>query len=304
MIVGITKVRGNANHSQSRGLVESSIRILQTLLRKLLLLSPNYNYEELLFLAPVLLNRAQNSITGFSPYEALYGRSFDDKGIFGSPSSYPRYRLFSESVQKDIEDLHLLVKERIVEMSQRLASEKEKFLSKANKTRLDKPAIPVGEVVFVKDYSIPRHGRARKFRPYYLKSPQIVLEAHSTSVLTLRLADGFISRHHPDDILLFNSKTNGSIDFSFVPEPVLQILGRPLSQSSLIELAKNDTLDLIYVDKILPDYEAPNTRQNKRREELIEMTQAIQDQYESEDDSSSEPAERKTVTFAPLTKPP
>ena len=43
-LVGIVKVRGNANHSRARGLVESSIRILQTLLRKLLLLSDRYNY--------------------------------------------------------------------------------------------------------------------------------------------------------------------------------------------------------------------------------------------------------------------
>lgn len=68
-LVGIKKVRGNANHSRARGLVESSIRILQTLLRKLLSLSDKYNYEELLFLAPVLLHRTKNSITGLSPYE-------------------------------------------------------------------------------------------------------------------------------------------------------------------------------------------------------------------------------------------
>ena len=55
--IGITKVRGNANHSESRGLVESSIRILQTLTRKLLALSPKYDFESILFLAPVLLNR-------------------------------------------------------------------------------------------------------------------------------------------------------------------------------------------------------------------------------------------------------
>ena len=49
--IGITKVRGNATHSESRGLVESSIRILQTLIWKLLALSPKYDFESILFLA-------------------------------------------------------------------------------------------------------------------------------------------------------------------------------------------------------------------------------------------------------------
>ena len=64
-LIGIKKVRGNANHSESRGLVEGSIRILQTLIRKMLSLSKKYDYESILFLAPVLLNRAINPITGY-----------------------------------------------------------------------------------------------------------------------------------------------------------------------------------------------------------------------------------------------
>ena len=87
--VGITKVRGNANHSRSRGLVESSIRILQTLLRKLLAINDKYDYEHLLFLAPVLLNRAKNPITKISPYELLYCRDISTLGNLGVPITIP-----------------------------------------------------------------------------------------------------------------------------------------------------------------------------------------------------------------------
>lgn len=82
-MIGIVKVQGNANHSQARGLVESSIRILQTLIRKLLSLSDRFNYEELLFLMPILLNRAKNPITGLTPYELLYCRNITDLGSLG-----------------------------------------------------------------------------------------------------------------------------------------------------------------------------------------------------------------------------
>ena len=130
--IGITKVRGNANHSESRGLVESSIQILQTLIRKLLALSPKYDFDSILFLAPVLLNRAPNPITGYSLYEILFGKDLLTLGSLGSNIGMPKYELFTESVKKEVEEFGKLMEDRISIVSKRIAEEKEKYLSKSN----------------------------------------------------------------------------------------------------------------------------------------------------------------------------
>ena len=155
--VGIKKIRGNANHSQSRGLVESSIRILQTLIRKLLAVSERYDYEHLLFFAPVLLNRAKNPITKISPYELLYSRDLSALGNLGTPITIPEYRLFSDQVKDDLAKLSQIVSDRISTVQQRISKEKEKYLSKVNSGRNAKPTLPQGTIVFVRNFSIPQN---------------------------------------------------------------------------------------------------------------------------------------------------
>ena len=235
--IGITKVRGNANHSESRGLVESSIRILQTLIRKLLALSPKYDFKSILFLAPVLLNRAPNPITGYLPYEMLFGKDLSILGSLGSNIGTPKYKLFTESVKKEVEEFGKLMEDRISIVSKRIAEEKEKYLSKSNSGKKVKPAYPLGSTVFLKDFSVPKSGRASKFQPRFLKSPNVVVSSSATSVVTMRLADGYISRHHPDDMLPYRGSEKTSSLHQDLPESVLRFLGRPLSSEALVDLA-------------------------------------------------------------------
>ena len=141
--IGITKVRGNANHSKSRGLVESSIRILQTLIQKLLALSPIYDSESLLFLASVLLNRAPNPVTGFLPYEMLFGKDLSTLGSLGNNIGKPKFKLFTESVKIEVEEFGKLMEDRISTVAKKIAEEKEKYLSKSNSRKKVKPAYPL-----------------------------------------------------------------------------------------------------------------------------------------------------------------
>ena len=235
--IGITKVRGYANHSESRGLVESSIRILQTLIRKLLALSPIYDFESILFLAPVLLNRAPNPITGYSPYEMLFGKDLSTLGSLGNNIGTPKYKLFTELVKKEVEEFGKQMEDRISIVSKRIAEEKEKYLSKSNSGKKVKPAYPLGTIVFLKDFSVPKNGRASKFRPRFLKSPNVVVSSSATSVVTMRLADRYVSRHHPDDMLPYRGSEKASLLHQDLPESVLRFLGRPLSSEALVNLA-------------------------------------------------------------------
>jgi hypothetical protein len=281
--VGIRKVEGNANHSQSRGLVESSIRILQTLLRKLLTLSPKYNYEDLLFLAPVLLNSSTNPITGYTPYEMLYGR--ENELSINSPPTRCHYRLFSDTVKDDLLHLRKNISARIGDTAEKIQELKDKTMRKLNINKVNKKVLAQGSIVFVKDFSIPRNGRARKFRPYYLKSPNIVISATPTSAVTMRLGDSFISRHHPDDLLPYKGEKKNHKLYEFLPQEVLAFLGKPLSQDSLLELAKSDQLDMIYNDKSEATYTPPSTRSSSKQmptqDEIMEVIGDVLDENDT-----------------------
>ena len=306
-LVGIRKVKGNANHSQSRGLVESTIRILQTLLRKLLALSSKYNYEDLLFLAPVLLNRSVNRITGMSPYEMLYGRDLTNSGPIGTNIDPPDYRLFNESVKDDLKRLREKMVERIDQVSEKIAEQKEKYLQKENQGRKEKDNIRPGTIVFLKNYSVPKSGRARKFRTRYLKSPQVVLSSSPTSVVTLRLADSFVSRHHPDAMLVYKGDTKDPALHDDLPSSVLDFLGRPMSSETLLKLAEEDELELIYEDIVLPEMEKVITRSETKkaqeREKALELARLAADaEDEDEDELLDHPVSIpfKKVKFADL----
>ena len=221
-----------------------------------------------------------------SPYETLYGRDLADLGVLGKNLTPPKYRLFSEEVKEDLLLLKQTVQQRIASVEKKITSEKEKYLDKANRTRPKKDAFLEGDVVFLKDFSIPRSGRARKFRTTYLKSPHIVLSASETSVVSMRLADSFVSRHHPDSFLKYRGPDKDMELFKDLPDSVLAFLGKPMSQESLITLCKTDKLEPIYTDKTLLDRDTVLTRSaNEKRIQLAkEMTEQILDAEDSDDE--------------------
>ena len=162
------------------------------------------------------------------------------------------------------------------------------MLKKYNETRIDKGPLRTGQIVFLKDFSVPKSGRARKFRTRYLKSPHVVLSSSSTSALTMRLADKFVSRHHPDAYLEFKGKDKMPELFQDLPEEVKRFLGGPISEQGLLELAKGDELEMIYVDKQLPEPEMIVTRSRAKKrdeEKLYEIAGILErDSVETEDE--------------------
>ena len=143
------------------------------------------------------------------------------------------------------------MEERISKVARRISEEKEKYLLKANSSKKVKPAYPLGTIVFLKDFSVPKSGRASKFRPRFLKSPNLVVSSSATSVVTMRLADGYISRHHPDDMLPYKGSEKTPSLHQDLPESVLRFLGKSLSSEAFVDLAEHDELDIIYRELIL-----------------------------------------------------
>ena len=73
----------------------------------------------------------------------------------------------------------------------------------------------------------------------------MVMASSATSVVTMRLADRYVSRHHPDDMLEFKAFKKDPALYDNLPDTVTAFLGKPLSSKSLAELASKDQLELI-----------------------------------------------------------
>ena len=118
----------------------------------------------------------------------------------------------------------------------------------------------------------------------------------------MRMADGMITQVHPSSIKIYNNEDSDWV--SQIPPEVVEILGRPLTRESLLELSKKDELPAIYSEDVLPQIvEPPDTRQ--RRSVNAKLEQAILDQ-EGEDPDFEDitpndlETEGKTVTFENL----
>ena len=124
----------------------------------------------------------------------------------------------------------------------------------------------------------------------------------------MRIADSFVSRHHPDSFIKFRGNKKDNDLFRDLPESVLTFLGKPMSKQSILELSKTDNLEIIYNDNVLPDREKIQTRSmNQRKQKLLdEMTDQI---YNAEDSDTEEdvPLEkniRRKVRFVDLPSDP
>ena len=100
------------------------------------------------------------------------------------------------------------------------------------------------------------------------------MTATQTSVVTLRLADSFISRHHPDHITEYKGKEKNKQLYNCLPSSVLDFLGKPMTAESIAKLAKADSLDIIYTDKNPTTYDKIMTR--SRQQKANDMKRAMQ----------------------------
>ena len=268
-LMGIYKIQSTPYLSRARGQVESCNRIVNILLRKLLLLSPRYNFQDLLFLAPVMYNSSVNHQTKLSPYTILYGRV---PALFGPLSGKTREapKMFSETVRAELERLRDAIAERVATTRQLLQEHQERYLKKVNSRRRPFPDIKIGDICFIKNNSVMETGARSKLRPRLYKSPFVVIASKVSSVIVMRLADSFVTSRHPDDILVYSEKTKKQLMLQDLGPEVWAILGEPLDKDKLESLAKSDQLPLIYTDKILENPTRPVTRSLRKQAKLLE----------------------------------
>ena len=88
-------------------------------------------------------------------------------------------------------------------------------------------------------------------------------------------------RHHPDACVEYKGDLKDDKLYAFLPKAVLDFLGKPMTSESLRLLAEQDSLDLIYADRILPKMEPIQTRSMTRRKEKEKET-LLEEQQKTE----------------------
>ena len=130
-----------------------------------------------------------------------------------------------------------------------------------------------------------------------------MVHSSKNSVTIMRLADSFVTARHPDDIVVYKRNLKTSPLLRDLGPEVWAILGEPLDEKNLAELARKDELPLIYTDKIVEIPLRSTTRAlSKRRKELENVYfEEDPDYYDldsaDEEDDSARQSERKRVTF-------
>ena len=131
--------------------------------------------------------------------------------------------------------------------------------------------------------------------------------------MTMRLGDGYVSRHHPDDMIKYKGNEKKTELYDNLPESVLDFLGRPLSSQSLQKLAENDDLEIIYRDHIVAESNKVLTRSGSRKQNedrvkalakdlgMNENYQDDEDDFAGFDSSNASPDIGKRVSFGPTT---
>ena len=293
-----------AYHSRARGVVEVQNRIIQILLAKLLLNAKTYDFTDIFHLCSVLMNNTDNSTTKVSPSEVIYGQKMINIGPFGlQQNDTSRTYLKSKLLRDDLREV-AVARQREIEQNIKFAQQqivkfRNKYFQKKNAHKYEHHSFNSGDIVFVKNHSIPVQGTNAKLRPVLYKSPFIVVSTTPSTIFAMRIADGMTVHLHADDVKLYRPHTG---QFADLPAEMTQILGARLTPESMLKLAQHDELPLLYVDgpgnrtKVLRTH--PRTRLETRRLELADAEDKAGDEQGWQDTEAEEevaPAESNDI---------
>jgi hypothetical protein len=107
------------------------------------------------------------------------------------------------------------------------------------------------------------------------KSPYIILSISARAITCMRLVDNVVTRVHADFVRKYTAKDPMFLN---LPLETHAILGQPLTEESLIKLAKSDQLDILYLDKLPTKVRKARTeRPATRAHVLAEQRKILED---------------------------
>ena len=285
-----------ARHPESRGIAERTILKVKLYLQKLLLQQKNYDSAELYFMLPLMHNNAPHEALKTAPNSLIYGNTSNMLGQLEiDPGGIEtKGQLLTENLKQNARELRKQIDENIAKARKAMNDAIERRDKKHNADgRAEKHGLTIGSLVFLKNLNPPTAGANPKFRPTMHQSPFIVTKVGSKQVHIKRLADNFETYYHADDCRKF---VTGDPQFDSLPKEVLDIIGKPLTEASIIALARIDKLEHIFVKEQVPAGQHRTRTQTRRTKDDEEEEDKKND---SEDDDDDDPVDNgRRVTFA------
>jgi hypothetical protein len=195
--LGIQVVATSALHPEGRGTIEKRVGIIKLLMRKMLAIRQDLNWEYIPYLISAILNNTVSGKTGFKPSNMVFGSNEGGPPFMKLECSTPphvfvkNHKMHIDALTKEKNAMVQIATENIVQTTM-IVNER------ANRNRKTSNLAP-GDFVFVLDRTIIV-GAPRPLKTKLNPSPFIVLRPLWSSCLVKRLSDGFTALYANQDL--------------------------------------------------------------------------------------------------------
>ena len=240
-------------HPAGKGKIESQVKIVKYLMRKLLAYRDDYYWDHTPFIITKTLNSTISPRTGFTPNSLVYGPNSTDNWLSNEPLKHSENYFANIATQYKykhdlLPKMQEVAKEKVFEIRTTQNTKK-------NEKRVTRQFHP-NDIVYEIDKSyVP--GAGRPLKTTYNPSPFVVKEQYYTTVLVSRIADGTNVVYGKDRIKKYTGEPN---IFSNLPTEVrTKFLGdfEDLDSHDINAITKIDNFtppDAIDLNKIpIPD---------------------------------------------------
>ena len=298
--LSIKVISSSALHPSGRGQVERLVGIIKLMLKRMLAIKSDLNWEYLPYLCAKILNNTVSPKTGFKPQEMVFGTQHSQESPLEMDKLLPIHPLVQNNKQT-VEKLNSEIHTMITVATEKLLQLRLITNEKLNKNRVSK-TFQINDYVFVLDrYTIP--GNPRPLKTRFHPSPYIVIRPLWTTTLVKRLSDGFISLYANDDLKRYDGS---SPLFANLPVEIKRVLlhdFQNLLESDLSVITKNDTLEIPTGLKLFDPAEQNLSQESnpvvdKNKFSFID----VQDELEPEQDKNLIPADDLTPATHQPTK--
>ena len=227
------------NHPAGKGKVESTVKIVKTIFRKMLATNRDYNWTLLPLIVSKILNDSISPRTNFRPSEMLLGRDNAGANFMKMDLIIPPHS-FIKSQQALINDKTQEIADMTAKAQEQIVQAKQVQNEKLNKKRINK-TFKVGDYVFALDRTrFP--GEKKAFKLKLNPSPWVVVRTLWTTTLCRRIADGYTCLFYNGHLKKFDRT---SPLFQTLPVSVSKILlnkFQDLLSDDLRTITNNDML--------------------------------------------------------------
>ena len=238
--LNITKLTLSAMNPQGKGLIEAKVKIVKTVLKKMLVLHENYVWSGLPYLISKLNNTSVSNKTNYTPFEFIYSpdspnSKFLDNTLVKLHPLVQNDEIFISKYREDIKNMITEARDSIQEF-------KIKQQELLNKNKIDKKFKP-NDIVFCLDRSYIA-GNTRPLRSKFSETPWKVISVLPVSLLISRLSDGYQQIYSKNDCKKY---TKLDPTFTNLPMEVLNIIKGNTDNISTLEqsiLQKTDPFDI------------------------------------------------------------